>query len=79
MTKAELKKALDVAMSRKDLGGISLDVFWRYGMHDFKPVHVTIDAVAALIRYQCITLDGGMDTIEFNALAETGKYKFIVV
>jgi hypothetical protein len=50
-----------------------------YGLPDFKPVVCTLDQLAALIRWECSFLTGGMDQNALNNLQAIGRRKFTVV
>ena len=79
MTKQELKTAFEVANSEKELQQTDLLIFDGFGLPEFEKVNVTIEAVAKLIRWQCIRLDGSVDQEELNTIAEIGKRKFFVI
>ena len=79
MTKAELSQAVAIAKSDKDLTGVDTDHMVGYGLSCFEPVHVTLDMVASMIRYQCIMFNGDIDGNELNELADAGRRKFIVI
>ena len=81
MTKPELTKALAIAKSEKELNdsNASIDIFDGYGLSCFKPVHVTIDQVARLIRWQCAYIGGGWDAKELDNLCHLAKKRFLIV
>ena len=82
MTKDELNKAADIAQSDTDLSNETdqIHIFDGFALPDFKPVYVTIEQVAALIRWQCVLLNGaGFNADAFDEVARIGKRKFIVV
>ena len=79
MTKAELSQAVAIAKSNADLAGVDTSHMVGYGLNSFEPVHVTLDMVASMIRYQCIMFNGDIDGNELNELADAGRRKFIVI
>jgi hypothetical protein len=46
---------------------------------DFQPVHTTIDAVAALIRWQALQFNGQWDATELDNMAWIAKRKFTLI
>lgn len=78
MTKSELSAALKIAKSDKELHE-DLSIFLGYGLKNFDKIYVTLDAVAKLIRYQCIQFDGSIDTEKLNSLAYHSRQKFMVI
>jgi len=76
MTKHQFAKALQLAASDTDIH-VDLSVFDGFGLRDFKPVYTTTQAVAALIRWQAMRLDGQLDYNEVRHIADA-KGKFIV-
>jgi hypothetical protein len=81
MNKKEFSSAIKIAESQKDLSSLDLSVFFGFGLKDFQPVYVTLDSIAALIRYQCFAIFEHklVDTVELNAIGFHGKKKFNVV
>ncbi len=79
MTKDELKQAMDIARSDRDLSSIDLTPLTGYALRDFQPVTVAVEAVASMIRWQCFTLDGGIDGEELNELADCFRRKVTVI
>jgi hypothetical protein len=87
MTKTELSRAVMLAQSDADLptfvGSGSSDslnrTFDGFGLPDFQAVDVTIVAVAALIRHQCVTINGELDHDALQEIASVGRHKFNVV
>ena len=61
MTKNEFKAAVEIATTDRDLSGIDTTPLHGYGLRSFNPVGVTLEAVAALVRWQCFCLDGSID------------------
>lgn len=83
MTKNELSKALELARSDTELppmlGPEATDLFDGFALESFSVVYCTMRQLAALIRYQCIMLNGGLDSEALNEIATHGKRKFMVV
>lgn len=79
MHKRQLEAAVAIARSAADLLGEDIDVFHGYGLHGFKPVTCTLRQVAALIRWQCVYLNGNLDGAALDELADLGKTRFIVL
>ena len=78
MDKKEASKALKIALSDAKLKE-DITVFSGYAYSDFAPVYCTVNAVAKLIRYQCIYLNGGIDNLELNNLIDIGRKKFQII
>jgi|GEM_PF-1622239 len=66
MNKAEFQEAYRIACSDQDLSDHDIDLLNGFGLPDFKPVCVTIEAVARTIRWQCFCLDGSIDQEALN-------------
>jgi len=78
MTNDQLTKATKLATSSKELPLCS-GLFDGYGLPDFKPVYCSLQAVAELIRWQCVQLNGQLDMVEYNDLARLGKKRFLII
>jgi len=80
MTKDELNKAWAIANQEsfvpdyKTLG-------WSigFGLSDYQPVTISVEALATLIHYQCGCLDMTWDMEALDEIARHGKNKFIVL
>ena len=79
MTKDQLSQALQIAKSDKDLHLASIDIFFGFGLEDFEPVYCTIDQVAALIRWQAVQFNGGIDSDALQEVCNVGRKKFLVL
>ena len=87
MTRNELSLAVAMAQSDEELPTFIgengsqrlIDLFNGFGLADFAPVHVTIRDLAALVRYECIMMNGEIDNAALTEISELGKTKFIVV
>ena len=81
MTKTELKDIMILAQSpnRPKLDTKQLAIFDGFGFKDFQPVNVTKQAVAQLIRWQCLQFNGQFDNDALNDLVIAGREKFIII
>jgi hypothetical protein len=79
MNKSEMKKALELAKTRKVNEPTDISIFAGFGLSDFEPVSVTLDSVAALINWQCLQFSGQMDPIALNEIAVAGRRKFNII
>lgn len=80
MTKPEFAKAFELAKSNKELSDNGAELMMGCGLPDFKPVHVTLEMVAKLIRWQAQYIFGdGWDMEEVDSLAHIAKKNFIVI
>lgn len=79
MTKNELTMAWHLAKSESFVPDYNnLDWSIGFGLKDYKPRDITVEALASLICYQCLCLNGAWDMDAFNEIAEHGKAKFRV-
>lgn len=86
MTKNELNAGLALAKDKSfrciDDNGkhlIDTSMFDGFGLHDFKPITCTVENLAALIRWQCFQMNGGIDQASLQEIATIGKKKFTVL
>ena len=79
MTRDQLSAALALARSSEDLDRGDLAIFDGYGLPYFAAVTVTVRALAMLIRWQCIYMNGGIDAEQFDLIAAIGRRKFTVI
>ena len=79
MTMQQLSQAVAIARSGKSLDIESMGIFDGFGLPDFKPVVCTLDALAMLIRWQCVQFNGELDHEALNEIAERGRHRFHVV
>lgn len=79
MDKREIRSAMAIARSDRDLSKVDDANLYGCALPEFTPVHTTLDAVAKLARYQCATLDGGWDADEFDSICRIAKRKFMVI
>jgi hypothetical protein len=71
MTAEQFRRAYAIAMSKRDLSNVNFDALCGYGLSDFNPVTVPIEAVARCIRWQTQQFDGGIDG---EALTECRRF-----
>ena len=80
MTKIEMAKALKIAKNQNiDLFKEDIAIFDGYGLRGFEPIHVTLNQIARIIRWQAQCMDGTLNAEEINAIAAIGKKKFRVI
>ncbi len=79
MTRHELSEALTLARSGADLNLDEISIFDSFALRDFAPVVCTIEALAVLVRWQCICFDGSIDHDALNEIAIVGRRRFLVV
>jgi len=79
VTKAEWAKAYDMAKSDVDLSQFEIDLFYGYGLPDFKPVIVPIQCFARLIRWQCQYLNGNWDCEALNELHKVSRGRITIL
>jgi hypothetical protein len=78
MTHKQLSEAVAVARSDADLNIEDLSIFDGYGLPDFQPVTCTIEALAILIRWDCMWFNGQIDQEALNQIAKLGRHRFHV-
>ena len=79
MRKADLDKALAIARSKAPLDMAETAIFDGFGLPDFRPVTCTVEALAALVRWQCIRLNGSVDAEALDEIATCGRQRFHVL
>jgi len=80
MNKPQLDEAMRIARDpNRDLLQVDLTTLEGYGLPGFKPVSVTIEMVAAMIRWQCIQLNGEIDAEEFDQLVNVFRHKVTII
>ena len=79
MNAIEFKKAFHLAKSNVDLSNVDISHLYGYGLKRFEPVTTTIEAVAAVMRWQALRFDGSWDMEEINDIKQCGKKKFDIV
>lgn len=78
MNTSEFRRALAIAKSDKDLSNVSIDHLFGFGLNTFAPTSTSLEAVAAVMRWQALFMDGSWDEAELNIIRECGRRKFII-
>ena len=73
------KTALAIARSDAPLNLADLALFDGFALPGFRPVTCTIEALAMLVRWHCVCLDGSIDGEALQELAECGRRRFTVL
>jgi hypothetical protein len=79
MKRHQLEKAVQLALSKIDLDIADLAIFDGFGLPGFTPVTVTTRALAMLIRWQCVQLNGQISAEALDEIATLGRTRFAVV
>jgi hypothetical protein len=79
MTAAEFKNAAEIAKSNADLSGIDTEILFGYGLPEFVPVAATVETVAAVIRWDCLMLNGEFDSLALDNLHRIFRRKVTVI
>ena len=79
MKRHQLEKAVQLALSKADLDIADLAIFEGFGLSGFKPVTVTTRALAMLIRWQCVQMNGQINAESLDEIATLGRTRFSVV
>ena len=79
MTRPQLSRALNLALTDTDLSREDISQFWLFGTKDYTQRFVTIRQVARLIRWQCVMFNGSVDSKALDEVAQVARRKFIVV
>ena len=79
MTRTQLERAVQLALSGIDLDLDDLTMFDGFGLPEFKPVTVTTRALAMLIRWQCVQLNGQINSEALDEVATLGRKRFHVI
>ena len=79
MTTTDLDRALALARSHVPLNMADTVIFDGFGLPDFQPVTCTVEALAALVRWQCVCFDGSIDAGALQEIAACGRRRFFVL
>ena len=79
MNSEQFNAAVAMARSKVSLDQYDTGIMLGFGLPDFKQVHVLMEVVAATIRWQCITLNGGWDNEAMEECREAFRHKVIIV
>ena len=79
MKRDQLEKAVQLALSKADLDLADLAMFDGFGLAGFRPVTVTTRALAMLIRWQCVQLNGQINSEALDEIATLGRTRFNII
>ena len=79
MKTADLDRALAIARSDRLLNVADLSIFDGFGLPDFRPVTCTVEALAILIRWQSVQLNGEINAAALQEIATYGRHRFLVL
>jgi hypothetical protein len=79
MTNAQFTNAIEIAKGNADLSAIDTEILFGYGLRNFAPVAATMETVAAVIRWECVMLNGEFDSIALDNLHQIFRRKVTVV
>lgn len=79
MKATQLQAALDIARSDAALNIEDIGIFDGYGLRGFEPITCTVEALAMLIRWECVQLNGEINAEALAELARVGRHKFTVI
>jgi hypothetical protein len=79
MTNAQFTNAIEIAKGNADLSRIDTQILFGYGLRNFAPVAATLETVAAVIRWECVMLNGEFDSIALDNLHQIFRRKVTVV
>ena len=77
MTKNEFKAAVKLAKSGP-IQGANMDILTGFALPDFQPVAVSLETVAEVLRWQCLTFAGHWDDAAMDEVY-CFKNRFIIV
>ncbi len=79
MKTADLDRALAIARSGRPLNVADLSIFDGFALPGFQPVTCTVEALAMLVRWQCVQLNGEINAEALLEIATYGRKRFLVV
>jgi len=79
MKATDLDAALAIARSDRPLNLDDLSLFDGFGLPDFQPVTCTVEALAMLVRWQCVCFNRSIDSEAFDEIARLGRHRFTVL
>lgn len=79
MKAQDLNEAMVIARTDRPLDNADLAIFDGFGLRDFGHVTCTVEALAALVRWQCICFDGSVDAEALQEIATLGRHRFTVL
>ncbi len=79
MKATDLDTALAIARSDRPLNVADLAIFDGYGLPGFQPITYTVEALAMLLRWECLCFDGSVDSGALQQIADRGRHRFTVL
>ncbi len=79
MTNAQFSAAVEIAKGNADLSAIDTQILFGYGLRNFGPVAATVETVAAVIRWECVMLNGEIDSVALDTIHHIFRRKVTVV
>ena len=79
MKASDLDSALALARSDAPLSVTDLALFDGFALPDFGQVTCTVEALAMLVRWQCVCFDGSIDGAALQEIATVGRHRFTVL
>lgn len=80
MTNDQLDRAMKKAQNFEvSLLEVDIDIFNGYGLPSFRQITATLTQVAAVIRWQCIYLNGNVDAEALDLLARVFRHKVLIM
>ncbi len=80
MTRKEAQAAYALANDpQQTFTAVDTGIFDGFGLPEFKPVHVTLRQVAALMRWQALQMNGEWDHTALTEVIELGRARFLIL
>jgi len=79
MNNKQLNEALKLAQSNVNLSAHDERIFDGCMLRHAKPIIVTIQQIALLLRSNVVMFSGGIDSFELSEIAYVGRHKFTIV
>jgi hypothetical protein len=79
MTNSQFSAAVEIAKGNADLSRVDTEILFGYGLRNFAPVAATVETVAAVIRWDCLMLNGEFDSVALDNLHSIFRRKVTVV
>jgi hypothetical protein len=78
MTKPQFDRAYKLARSNANLTHVDQSHLEGFALPDFKPTFTTIEAVAALMRWQAYIWNGTWDSVALDEIRVYGRRLFLL-
>jgi inorganic pyrophosphatase/exopolyphosphatase len=78
MNTQEFKAAFAIAKSSQDLSHVDTSHLFGYALKDFQPTATTLEAVAAIMRWQALYFNGNWNQEELDEIRQIGRKRFII-